>query len=216
MQWYRMHLHVLPAGPLQTNAYLLTEPAIREAVLIDAPEDVWPEVKALLDEEGCSLQELWLTHGHWDHTKGAAEVVKATAAKVRGHEADKVLFETPEVMQAYIGPGIRLTPVKPDFWIKQGDRFSALGVDVEVRHVPGHCPGNVLFYIAQLGAAFVGDALFSGSIGRTDLIGGDFAQLERSIRQQIYTLPDGTAVYPGHGPATSVGEEKASNPYVPA
>jgi glyoxylase-like metal-dependent hydrolase (beta-lactamase superfamily II) len=85
---------------------------------------------------------------------------------------------------------------------------------VEVRHVPGHCPGNVLFYFAAEHAAFVGDALFNGSIGRTDLPGGNFAQLERAIREQIYTLPEATVIFPGHGPQTTVGDERSHNPYV--
>lgn len=209
-----MKLHVLPAGPIQTNAYLLTAPERGEAVLIDAPGEVWAQVKPRLAEEGCTLRELWLTHGHWDHTQGAAEVVRETKARVRGHRADRALYETPQVMSAFLMPGMKLEPVMIDEWVEQGTHFTALGLDVEVRHVPGHCPGNVLFYVATAGAAWVGDALFNGSIGRTDLPGGDFATLENAIRTQIYTLPDVTAVYPGHGPATTVGDEKEGNPYV--
>ena len=94
---------------------------------------------------------------------------------------------------------MNLKPIHVDLWVAQGDRFDALGTSVEVRHVPGHCPGNVLFYFAAQGTAFVGDALFNGSIGRTDLPGGNFEQLEHAIRQQIYTLPVDTVIYPGHG-----------------
>lgn len=209
-----MHLHVLPAGPIQTNAYLLTEPARGEAVLIDAPGAVWRDVEPILQREKCRLTELWLTHGHWDHTQGGAEVVRATAAKVRAHVDDRVMIETPEVMERFMGERMNLEPVHVDRWVRQGERFAALGVEVEVRHVPGHCPGNVLFYFASTAAAFVGDALFNGSIGRTDLPGGDFAQLERSIREQIYTLPPDTAVFPGHGPRTTVAAERENNPYV--
>ena len=211
-----VNLHVLPAGPIQTNGYLLTEPARGEAVLIDAPGRVWALVEPILQKEKCRLIELWLTHGHWDHMQGAANIVRATGAKTRGHAADQAMFETPEMMERFMGERLGLQPVTIDHWVKQGDRFSALGLDVEVRHVPGHCPGNVLFYLAAARMAFVGDALFAGGIGRTDLPGGSFEQLEESIRQQIYTLPDTTAVYPGHGPATSVAAEKAGNPYVSA
>ncbi|WP_255558613.1 MBL fold metallo-hydrolase [Horticoccus luteus] len=207
-------LHVLPAGPIQTNAYLLTAPERGEAVLIDAPGNVWADVAPLLATEKCALRELWLTHGHWDHTQGAAEVVRATQARVRGHRADRALYETPEVMSAFLMPGLQLEAVMVDEWVEQGTRFAALGMDVEVRHVPGHCPGNVLFYLPAAQAAFVGDALFNGSIGRTDLPGGNFAQLENAIRTQIYALPDATAVYPGHGEPTTVGAEKEGNPYV--
>lgn len=209
-----MNLHVLPAGPIQTNAYLLTAPERGEAVLIDAPGDVWAEVKPILEAEKCRLTELWITHGHWDHTQGAAEVVRATGAKVRAHVDDRVMIESPELMERFMGGRIKLEAVKVDHWVVPGEKFPALGTEVEVRHVPGHCPGNVLFYFPQAQSAFVGDALFNGSIGRTDLPGGNFAQLEQAIRAQIYTLPDATIVYPGHGAETTVGQEKTGNPHV--
>jgi hydroxyacylglutathione hydrolase len=127
-----------------------------------------------------------------------------------------VLIETPEVMERFMGERMNLEPIHVDDWVEQGERFEALGTTVEVRHVPGHCPGNVLFYFAAAGLAFVGDALFNGSIGRTDLPGGDFEELERSIRSQIYSLPDNTVVHPGHGPQTTIAAEKEHNPYVSA
>lgn len=209
-----MNLHVLPAGPIQTNAYLLTAPERGEAVLIDAPGGVWAAVREVLEKEKCRLAELWITHGHWDHTQGGADVVRATQAKVRAHADDRMLIETPEVMDRFMGERLNLEPIHVDHWVKQGERFDVLGTTVEVRHVPGHCPGNVLFYFASLRAAFVGDALFNGSIGRTDLPGGDFETLERAIREQIYTLPAETVVFPGHGPKTAVSHERATNPYV--
>lgn len=209
-----VNLHVVPAGPIQTNAYLLTEPSRGEAILIDAPGEVWSKVSSMLKEENCRLLELWLTHGHWDHTQGGAEVVRETGAKVRAHRDDRSLIETPEIMERFMGERLNLQPIRVDLWVSQGERFDALGIPVEVRHVPGHCPGNVLFYFSQLSAAFVGDALFNGSIGRTDLPGGNFEQLEHAIREQIYTLPGDTAVFPGHGPKTTVANERAHNPYV--
>lgn len=209
-----MNLYVLPAGPIQTNAYLLTAPELGEAVLIDAPGGIWTQIQPLLAKDKCELVELWLTHGHWDHTQGAAEVVSETGAKVRAHSDDQVLIETPEVMKAFMDRRIVLEPVKVDAWVEQGEELDVLGGTFEVRHVPGHCPGNVLFYNAVMQSAFVGDALFRSSIGRTDLPGGDFDQLEQAIREQIYSLPDETKVYPGHGPATTVGVERSTNPYV--
>lgn len=209
-----MNLHVLPAGPLSTNAYLLTAPERGEAILIDAPEGIWAEIEPLLGQQKCRLVELWITHGHWDHTQGGAEVLRATGAKVRAHAADRMLIEQPDVMKRFMGEELHLEPIHVDFWVQQGDRLDALGASAEVRHVPGHCPGNVLFYFASLGFAIVGDALFAGSVGRTDLPGGSFEQLQQSIRSQIYTLPDNTVVFPGHGPKTSVAHEKQTNPYV--
>ncbi|MCX6937947.1 MAG: MBL fold metallo-hydrolase [Verrucomicrobia bacterium] len=203
-----LYLHVLPAGPIETNAYLLTDTARGEAVLIDAPGEVWRDVKPILEREACVLKELWLTHGHWDHMQGVAEVVAATGAQVSAHADDKILLETPL-------PGtIRLAPVKVARWVKQGDRVTALGLEWEIRHVPGHCPGSVLFWCAAQGLAFSGDAIFRRSVGRTDFPNCGFPQLEKSIRTQIYTLPAETILYPGHGGPTTVAEERAENPHV--
>ena len=130
------------------------------------------------------------------------------------HEADRILYESPTIMSKFLGEDLKLEPVHVDQWVVQGDLIKALGATVEVRHVPGHCPGNILFYFKTGKAAFVGDALFRGSIGRTDLPQGNFHQLEAAIKAQIYTLPDDTGVFPGHGSETSVGAEKATNPYV--
>jgi hydroxyacylglutathione hydrolase len=209
-----MKIHVLPAGPIETNAFLLTDAARGEAVLVDAPGDILESVKPILAREQCKLKELWLTHGHWDHIQDAAKVVRATGAQTRGHRADRHFFETPEIMSAFLSSRITLEKIAINHWVEQGDRFEALGRTVEVRHVPGHCPGNVLFYFADEGAALVGDALFAGSVGRTDLPGGSRDVLVKAIREQIYTMPDATVVYPGHGPETTVGVEKQTNPYV--
>ena len=209
-----MQLDVIPAGPIDTNAYLLSAPERGEALLIDAPGEVWAEVKPLLAERGCRLVELWITHGHWDHMQGAAEVARATGAKVLAHADDRPLIETPEIMERYMGERLNLEGVHVDHWVAPGEKREVLGMAVEIRHVPGHCPGNVLFYFPTLAAAFVGDALFRGSIGRTDFPGGDHALLLKSIREQIYTLPSATKVFPGHGPATTVADERSGNPYV--
>ncbi len=209
-----MNIHALPSGPIQTNGYLLTDAKRGEAVLIDAPGDILDAIKPILAKEGCKLTELWITHGHWDHTQDAAKVVRATGAKVLAHAADKTLIENPQVMSAFLGGAIKLEPLHVDRWVVQGDKLDALGLEFEVRHVPGHCPGNVLFYVAAVQAAFVGDALFQGSVGRTDLPGGSREVLAKSITTQIYTLPDETTVYAGHGDATTVGAEKKTNPFV--
>ena len=211
-----MKIHVLPSGPIQTIGYLLTEPKLGEAVLVDAPGGILDKIQPILAKEGCQLKELWLTHGHWDHTQDAAKVVRETKALVRGHADDRMIFEAPEIMEERMGRKLGLEPVGVDTWVGQGDKFTVLGREFEVRHVPGHCPGNILFYQAATRAAFVGDALFKGGVGRWDLPGGDFAVLAKSIREQIYTLPDETVVFPGHGPRTKVEAEKSGNPYVTA
>lgn len=215
-----MNVHVLPAGPLQTNAYLLTAPDRKEAVLIDAPLGVWTEVAPLLQAAGCTLKELWLTHGHFDHMEGGAEIVAAAGPKLRAHAADRRMFESPEIMRWFIEMFMPdhpvITAVHPDLWVEGRQKFEALGTTVEVRHVPGHADGNVAFLVSSLTAVFVGDSLFAGSIGRTDLPGGSFETLAKAIRGELYTLSDNTVVYPGHGPRTTIGAEKRGNPYVSA
>jgi len=209
-----LKVHVLPSGPIETNAYLLSDAERGEAVLVDAPGDVWPAVKSVLAREACKLTELWITHGHWDHMQGAAEVARETGAKVSAHIDDKILLETPGVMEVFLPGTIRLAPVKTDRWVNQGEVIEALGRKWEVRHVPGHCPGSVLFWCEAEGLAFSGDAIFQGGVGRTDFPGGSFDVLEKSIREWIYTLPAKTVLFPGHGEATDVATEKASNPFV--
>lgn len=211
-----MKIHVLPSGPIQTIGYLLTEAKQGEAVLIDAPGGILAKIQPLLAQENCTLKELWLTHGHWDHTQEAAKVVRETGARTRGHADDRILFETPAIMEERMGHKLGLEPLQVDEWVKQDDAITALGRRFAVRHVPGHCPGNVLFHQPEAQTAFVGDALFKAGVGRWDLPGGDFDVLARAIREQIYTLPDETIVFPGHGPRTTVGAEKTGNPYVAA
>ncbi len=208
-----MNIRVFPAGFIETNAYLLTDVAKGEAVLIDAPHDVWPLIEPVLKEENCNLTSLFLTHGHWDHT-GNASLIQSKGVKVYAHPDDRILIERPEVMGPLLPPGIEVKATKIDEEILDGRVLHILGQKVEIRHVPGHCPGNILLYFEAGEAVFVGDALFQGSIGRTDLPGGNFSELERSIREKIYTLPESTIVYPGHGPETSVGHEMKSNAFV--
>jgi hydroxyacylglutathione hydrolase len=214
-----MNVLVLPTGPLQTNAYLLTVPARKEAVLIDAPLGVWPVAQSILKREGCALTELWLTHGHFDHMEGGAEVLKVNPGLVvRAHPADRHLYEQPERMRWFIEmflPGHPLIePVHATDWVQQGTRFSALGMEVEVRHVPGHADGNVVFYLPDARTAFVGDSIFAGGVGRTDLPGGSFDVLAAAIKAQLFTLDESTVLFPGHGPKTTVGVEKRENPYL--
>ena len=211
-----MKVHTIPSGMIQTNAYLLTDQEKGEAILIDAPGEIWAKIKPLLEEADLNLSALWITHGHWDHTQGGAEVVRETQAKVLAHAADRPLIETPEIMEGFMGEKLGLEGIHVDQWVSQGDKLTQFDEAIEVRHVPGHCPGNIMFVFPQANQAFVGDAIFAGSIGRTDLPGGSFEELAHSIRQQIYTLPDSMILLPGHGPATQVGVEKQTNPHVPA
>lgn len=208
-----MEIHTLPAGPIQTNAYLVLDREAGRAVLIDAPHGVWDEVGPAIEEAGARLEALLLTHAHWDHT-GDAAIIQATGVPVYGHEADRPLYENPDIQEPFSIPGFKIPVVHMDHTVAQDDRLKLIGLDIEVRHVPGHCAGNVLFHFPALGTAFVGDAIFAGSVGRTDFPGCSMAVLERSIRTQIYTLPSETRLLPGHGPETTVARERATNPFV--
>jgi glyoxylase-like metal-dependent hydrolase (beta-lactamase superfamily II) len=200
-------------GPIGTNAYLLWEEGDSEAVLVDAPPDCAHEVEPTLEKHGLSLQEIWLTHGHWDHMAGASDLVR-DGVGVLGHEADRTLFEQPAVMSAFAMPGMDFKPVEITRWIEEGDELDLWGRSVSIFHCPGHCPGNVIFWVKEEEICFVGDVIFSGSVGRADLPGGDFSVLERSIREKVYALPAETVLMPGHGPDTTVKIERESNPFV--
>ncbi len=202
-------------GPVATNAFLLWEEGEEDAALVDAPPGAGKSIRAALEEHGLKLAQLLLTHGHWDHMAGAARIKEDEGVETWGHGADRALFAEPAVMSAFAMPGMSFEPVEIDHWVGDGDVIEILGRQAEVRHVPGHCPGNVLFYFQEEKLALVGDAIFAGSIGRTDLPGGDFDVLAKSIRERIYTLPDEVVLLPGHGPSTTVGHEKATNPFVP-
>ncbi len=209
-----MKITCFELGPVATNAFLLWEKDGVDAALVDAPSGALRAIQPVIEEHGLKLSQLLLTHGHWDHMAGAARV-KEQGVETWGHQADRELFSEPAVMSAFAMPGMSFAPVEIDHWVGEGDVIEVLGRQAEVRHVPGHCPGNVLFYFQEENLALVGDAIFAGSIGRTDLPGGDFDVLAKSIRERIYTLSDDVVLLPGHGPSTTVGREKATNPFVP-
>jgi len=199
--------------PIGTNAIALIEPERKECVIIDAPAEAFAWATELAERHGCAIVALILTHGHWDHILDAWKFANQ-GIPTYGHAEDEVMFAEPSRMANYAMPGLEFEPVKIDHWIGQGQKLDLLGTQMEIRHVPGHCPGNILVYLPDEAIAVVGDAIFAGSIGRYDLPGGDFTVLERSIREQIYSLPDVTKIYPGHGPTTTVAAEKEGNPFV--
>jgi len=208
-----MEVKIFPLGPVQTNAFLLVKGD--SALLVDAPMGSYDAVTSVLKKQNLRLEALLLTHGHWDHTTDVYRFQEEDLFTV-GHSDDKELFESPSIMSTFMIPGVPLEPMKIDQWVEEGSVLKFLGETIEVRHVPGHCPGNVLFYLPEQASCFSGDAIFSQGIGRYDLPGGDFSVLEKSIQTRIYTLPDETEIYPGHGPVTSVRSEKLRNPYVRA
>lgn len=206
-------------GPFETNAYLITAEGTVDCALVDAPKGAAGNLLEEIKSRGLRLTRLLLTHGHWDHMCDAAAIKAATGCEVLAHRDDQLLVEEIERVRARYQAMIPwlddgdFRGCKVDRWLAEGDRVELLGRQLEVRHVPGHCPGSLLFHSPDDKVAFVGDAIFRGSVGRTDLPGGDWATLLLSIRERIYSLPPETHLLPGHGDPTTVGEEMRTNPY---
>lgn len=199
--------------PIGTQCYVVSNTETQEMAVFDAPLNAWATVETLSAKSGYRISGLYLTHGHWDHTLDGQKFNLASVPTF-AHAEDRLFYETPEIMATFSVPGMKMPPVEIGTWLEHGERITIVGRTVEVRHVPGHSPGSVLFWFVDDKVAISGDALFSGSIGRTDFPGCSFEQLANSIKKQIYTLPDDTIVYPGHGPETSVGQEAVRNPFV--
>jgi hydroxyacylglutathione hydrolase len=202
-------VRAMEVGPLLENAYIVAHVASAKAVVIDPGED-GEEILRRLSEGGFALDKILLTHGHFDHVGAVSVLKERTGAKVYAHpdEVDRMLRAP--VQGAMFGIGVRQPPA-PDVLIREGDAVPLADREFRVLHTPGHTPGHVAFVAGEI--AFVGDLIFAGSIGRTDLPGGSLDQLLRSVREKIFTLPDETVLFPGHGPATTVGEEKRTNPF---
>jgi glyoxylase-like metal-dependent hydrolase (beta-lactamase superfamily II) len=200
----------LTNGVFAENTYLVADPDSREAVIIDPGEEA-DLILARLAHERWTPRAVWLTHAHLDHVAGVARVKEETGVPVLLHPLDRRLYDAAPKQAAMFGLSCDAPPA-PDAELADGQRVSVGACTFEVLHTPGHSPGSVTF--AGHGLAFTGDALFAGSIGRTDLPGGDMETLARSIRQRLYTLPDDTVVWSGHGPETTIGREKRTNPFV--
>jgi hydroxyacylglutathione hydrolase len=208
-------IEVFPVGPLQCNCSLLSDPSSGEGVLIDPGGD--PEkLLSAVERSRVRVVALLHTHAHFDHIGGTDDMRKATGAAVRLHPADLPLWQN-AVAQAAIF-GLRLDAPPPvDEPLVDGETVSFGSAHLRVLHTPGHTPGSSSFLLEdESPVLFAGDTLFRRSIGRTDLWGGSADQIAASIRERLFLLPDQTAVIPGHGPGTTIGEEKALNPFVGA
>lgn len=202
-------LQTHPVGMIQANCYILGDEQTREAVVIDPGGDV-PVLMRSLEAASLKTVAILATHGHFDHVEGLAQLSQAVDAPIHLHRDDLPLVQNLSSQGAMFGVQVQQAPA-PDRYVVEGDTIPFGDLRLEVLHTPGHSPGSVCYLIDD--HVFVGDLLFAGSIGRTDLGGGDYATLLRSVREKIFTLGDATRVYPGHGPATTVGAEKRTNPF---
>jgi len=200
----------IPNGQFVENCYLVTDEASRECVVIDPGEEAGLILRRIT-EAGVRPVAIWVTHAHLDHVMGVPRLRRETGAPIYLHPADRELYD--HVIQQGLAFGIRVESLPPpDREFVPGETVRVGTVGFTVRHAPGHSPGSVC--LVGDGVVFTGDVLFAGSIGRTDLPGADFDTLIRSIERELLVLPDSTMVYSGHGPETTVGRERGTNPFL--
>jgi len=204
---------IIPVGMLACNCSIVGDEATGEAVVIDPGDDV-ERVQEILARRKLQPRYIVVTHAHIDHVGGIEKLKKATGAPVLMHQSDLPLYQNLAIQAAWLGvrpPGT----VEVDQFLRQGDRLRWGGLELEVLHTPGHSPGSVSLHMpGEHARIFSGDTLFQASIGRTDLWGGSFDQILRSIHETLLRFPDETPVFPGHGPATTIGYERETNPFL--
>jgi glyoxylase-like metal-dependent hydrolase (beta-lactamase superfamily II) len=208
-----MMIHeILPVGPLQCNCSIIGDETTHEAMVIDPGDDI-ADILALIGKHNLQVKQIVITHAHIDHVGGAMKLRAATGAPILLNQNDSALLKMLDIQAAWLGmspPG----KVEIDHSISDTDKVQAGPFLAQVMHTPGHTEGSICLYFPAEKKLIAGDTLFAGSIGRTDLPGGSFDKIIRSLREKVLTLPDDTVVVPGHGPLTSIGEERESNPFL--
>jgi glyoxylase-like metal-dependent hydrolase (beta-lactamase superfamily II) len=203
---------ILPVGALQCNCSILGDEASGEAIVVD-PGDEVPRILAVLRRHKLTVKQILITHAHIDHIAGAARLQALTGAPVLYNRNDLPLVKMMAIQAGWLGmetPEVR----PPDDTLDDGKLISIANLSGSILHTPGHTQGSVCLYLPTQKLLLAGDTLFAGSVGRTDLPGGDGPTLLRSIHNKLLPLPDETVVLPGHGPKTTIGEERKSNPFL--
>lgn len=212
---------ILPVGMLQCNCSIIGDPESREALVVD-PGDETARILETLARHAVTVKAIVSTHAHIDHVGGLRKMQQATGAPVLMHADDMELYRHLDIQAAWLGMRTP-DPASIDKFLREGDTLRWGRFEAGVLHTPGHTPGSISLYLAPQpdsgtsapnASLLAGDTLFAGSIGRTDLPGGSLEQILRSIHQKLLVLPDETIVYPGHGVATTIGEERAANPFL--
>lgn len=203
---------VIPVGPLQCNCSIVGDEASRECMVIDPGADV-ADILSITARHGLTVKQIIVTHAHIDHVGGAMKLKASTGAPILLNQNDHDLLKMLDVQAAWLGmtpPG----PVQIDEPLRDGDSLSVGKLTGQIIHTPGHTQGSICLYFPAEQKLIAGDTLFAGSVGRTDLPGGSFEKLMSSLHERVLALPDGTTVFPGHGPATTVGQERQTNPFL--
>jgi glyoxylase-like metal-dependent hydrolase (beta-lactamase superfamily II) len=203
---------ILPVGPLQCNCSIIGDETTRDAIVIDPGDDI-ADVLALIQKHNLQVKQIVITHAHIDHVGGAMKLRATTGAPIVLNHNDYTLLKMLDMQAAWIGmksPG----KVEIDRSVADADKVEAGPLLASVIHTPGHTEGSICLYFPAQQKLIAGDTLFAGSIGRTDLPGGSFEKIIGSLHEKILTLPDETVVVPGHGPQTTIGEERESNPFL--
>jgi len=205
---------IIPVTPFQQNCTILFDDETMEGVVVDPGGDV-DNILSAVRENGLKIGAIWLTHGHIDHAGGAMDLKDALGIDIIGpHEGDREMLLNLETQAAMFGLQGAVRNVTPDRFLAEGEKVSFAGHEFEVLHCPGHAPGHVVYFNRHAGFAHVGDVLFSGSIGRTDLPGGDHDTLISSIKEKLLPLGDEVGFICGHGPGGRLGNERRSNPFL--
>jgi len=208
-----LFFRTLTCGDFETNAYLVGLNAGREVILLDAPQGCFDIIATILKETGRRLEAVFITHPHFDHILDLGYFAEDNVP-IYAHSASQDEIANPQTF-GMLGDYVDEYPRgSASVLLSEEISVSVAGFEVEVLEVPGHSPNSLAYYIPDHSICFVGDLIFRDSVGRTDLPGGDFDQLAKSIQTKIYSLDDSTIIYPGHGPSTRVGNEKLSNPFV--
>lgn len=203
---------ILPVGPLQCNCSIIGDETTHEAMVIDPGDDI-ADILAVTGKHNLQVKQIVITHAHIDHVGGATKLRAATGAPILLNQNDSALLKMLDFQAAWLGmapPG----KVEIDHSIGESDNVQVGSLQGEVLHTPGHTEGSICVYFPAEKKLIAGDTLFAGSIGRTDLPGGSFDKIIRSLHEKVLALPDDTIVVPGHGPLTSIAEERESNPFL--
>lgn len=209
-----LRVGIIPVTPFQQNCAILFDDSEKRGVVVDPGGEV-DRIRAAIEDNGITIEAIWLTHGHIDHAGGAMELKEALEVGLIGpHEADRELLDNLENQARMFGLTDAVRNVTPDRFLAEGETVSFGDHVFEVLHCPGHAPGHVVFFNRAARFAHVGDVLFSGSVGRTDLPGGDHDALIRSIKEKLLPLGDDVAFLCGHGPGGRFGDERRSNPFL--